>query len=308
MRRAWPALLLPTLLAACGDLPQPFLGRPGALASRLIAQAPPARLAVPTPPAALLGDEAARAWSGDVAKALQDKEVPALQRETGRGDWSLILSAQVKGNAVVPGYEVRDPRGQGQGRVEGAPVPVAAWARGDADTLRTTADAAAPQLADLLNRIQAARLKADPNSLVNRSARLYFSGVSGAPGDGDRALAVQMRAKLANNGIVVQDTPEGADFSLDGHVVTAPGQGGQERVELQWVVQDAQGRERGRVAQLNEVPPAALAPYWGDVAAAVADQAAGGVADVLVRAGATHTAPSQATKSAAAGVAPAIKP
>lgn len=308
MRHACTALLLPALLAACGDLPQPFLGRPGALASRLVDQTPPARLAVPTPPAALLGDEAARTWSSDVAKALQDKEVPALQRETGRGDWSLILSAQMKGNVVVPAYEVRDPKGLGQGSVEGAPVPVAAWARGDADTLKTTADAAAPQLADLLNRIQAARLRADPNSLVNRSARLYFSGVSGAPGDGDRALTAQMRLKLANNGLVVQDTPNGADFAVEGHVAVAPEAGGQERVEIQWVVLDAQGRERGRVAQLNEVPPTALVPYWGDVAAAVADQAAGGVADVLVKAGATHATPPPPSRSAAASVAPSLKP
>ena len=308
MRLAVPVLVLPALLAGCGDLPQPFLGRPGAVASRLVNQAPPARLAVPAPPAALLGDEAAQAWSSDVAKALQDKEVPAMSRDTGRGDWSLILSARVKGNVVVPAYEVRDPRGLGQGSVNGAPVPIAAWARGDADMLKTTADAAAPQVADLLNRIQAARLKADPNSLVNRSARLYLIGVSGAPGDGNTSLAAQMRTKLANDGIVVQDTPDGADFSLEGHVVTAPSQGGQERVEIQWLVQDAQGRERGRVAQLNEVPASALTPYWGDIAAAVADQAAGGVADVLTRAGATHTASSSAPKSATASVAPTVKP
>ncbi len=292
-------LLLPLLLAlplwACGDLPQPFLGRPGATAMRLANEPPPARLAVPAPGSALLGDDAAAVWATDVAKALQDKEVPAIQGNTSRGDWSLVLSAQVRGRTVVPAYEVLDPQGKGQGSVEGAAVPLAAWARSDPATFQTSAETAAPQLADLLNRIQAARLKADPNSLYNRSARLYFTGVTGAPGDGDRALAAQMRKKLADQGIVVQDTPAGADFRLDGKVATAAGTGGQERIEIQWIVQDAQGRERGRVAQLNDVPTKSIAHYWGDVAVAVAEQAAGGVQEVLVKAGATHPGPAHAT-------------
>ncbi len=291
-------VLLPLLLAlplwACGDLPQPFLGRPGATAMRLANQPPPARLAVPTPGSALLGDDAAAVWATDVAKALQVKEVPAIQGKTSRGDWSLVLSAQVRGRTVVPGYEVLDPQGKGQGSVEGTPVPLAAWARSDPATFQTSAETAAPQLADLLNRIQAARLKADPNSLYNRSARLYFTGVTGAPGDGNRALAAQMRRKLADQGIVVQDTPAGADFRLDGKVATAAGAGGQERIEIQWIVQDAQGRERGRVAQLNDVPTESIAHYWGDVAVAVAEQAAGGVKEVLVKAGATHPGPAHA--------------
>ena len=140
----------------------------------------------------------------------------------------------------------------------------------------------------------AARLKADPNSLVNRSARLYFTGVTGAPGDGNRALAAQMRGKLADQGIVVQDTPIGADFRLDGKVATAPSAGGQERIEIQWIVQDAQGRERGRVAQLNEISAESISHYWGDVAVAVAEQAAGGVKEVLAQAGATHSGPARA--------------
>ncbi len=295
------SLLLALPLSACGDLPQPFLGRPGATAMRLANEPPPARLAVPTPGSALLGDDAAAVWASDVAKALQDKEVPAIQGNTSRGDWSLVLSAQTRGRTVVPAYEVLDPQGKGQGSVEGTPVPLAAWARSDPATFQTSAEAAAPQLADLLNRIQAARLKADPNSLVNRSARLYFTGVTGAPGDGNHALAAQMRGKLADQGIVVQDTQTGADFRLDGKVTTAPATGGQERIEIQWLVQDAQGRERGRVAQLNDVPTESIAHYWGDVAVAVAEQAAGGVKEVLVKAGATHPGPAHAAAPSRGG-------
>ena len=56
------------------------------------------------------------------------------------------------------------------------------------------------------------------------------------------------------------------------------------RVELQWIVSDSAG-ERGRIVQLNEVPPRTINPYWGDVAIAVAEQVAGGVREVIVNAG-----------------------
>lgn len=284
MRRV--ILLLPVILAACGDLPQPFLGHPGYTAERLASEPPPARLDVPIPRSSLLGDNAARAWAGDMARALRVQAVPAVPRANSKGDWSLHLSAQMQGASVVPGYEIRDPDGKPQGDVDGAPVPLAAWAGGDPAVLQSVAATAAPKITDLLTRIQAARLRADPNSLFNRPARVYFSGVTGAPGDGDTSLAHQMRLKLADQGVVVQDTPRAADFALSGTVLTAPAAKGMERVEIRWNVRDAAGHDRGQVAQLNQVPAASISRFWGDVSVAVAAQAAGGVREVLAQAGA----------------------
>ena len=51
-------LLLPLLFAACGDLPEPFLGNPGENGRRL-AQPPTPRLAVPPPANALLPSDGA---------------------------------------------------------------------------------------------------------------------------------------------------------------------------------------------------------------------------------------------------------
>ena len=61
-RRWIPAALclaLPLLLTACGDLPEPFLGNPGATARRL-AQPPTPRLAVPPMGNMLLPDAASQ--------------------------------------------------------------------------------------------------------------------------------------------------------------------------------------------------------------------------------------------------------
>jgi hypothetical protein len=51
------------------------------------------------------------------------------------------------------------------------------------------------------------------------------------------------------------------------------------------------GEDLGRVLQLNEVPAGSLNGLWGDVALVVAEEAAGGVRDVIANAGGLTPAP-----------------
>jgi hypothetical protein len=278
--RGTAVLALLGLLAACGSLPRPFEGNPGANATRL-AQPPPSRLAVLPPDGALLTDEGGHALAEALAKALLDKEVPATAEPAMRSDWKLVITAETRGHMVVPFYGVKNPAGVDQGSAEGPPVGAAAWAAADSATMNQVAQDAAPKLATLLTNIEAARQESDPNSLLNRPARVAFSGVTGAPGDGDRSLAMQMRTELPKLGQVLQETTEGADFTLAGVVATTPVAGDQVRVEIEWIVTDAHGKEAGKVTQLNNVPRGTLDGYWGDVAAVVAKEAAGGVRDVI---------------------------
>jgi hypothetical protein len=74
--------------------------------------------------------------------------------------------------------------------------------------------------------------------------------------------------------------------------------GQQERVEIQWIIKDAKGNERGRVVQLNVIPAGSLDHYWGDVASVVATEASGGVNDVLKK----QTAPPPPPPAGAAAV------
>ena len=217
----------------------------------------------------------AAAWAGAVADALVAMEIPAVPSGRGNGrDWRLALAAEWRDGAVVPSYAVLNPAGERQGVSEGQPIAMQAWAEASPATLQRAAADAAPGVASLLSRIEAARRQSDPNSLVNRPARIAFSGVTGAPGDGNASLPAQMRTRLAGLGMVVQDTAKDADFSLVGEVRLAPGSKGAQRVEIQWIVEDATGTERGRILQLNEVPPGTLDRHWGDVAVVVAEEAA----------------------------------
>lgn len=277
-----PTLLALLLLSGCGALPQPFFGNPGRDGSRLAAP-PPSRLAVPTPSQSLLSDAGSDAWADRVATALSSRALPASHVSARPGDWTLALSAELQAGQVIPTYAIRDSTGAEQGAERGAPIPAAAWSQNDPAVLQAAADQVAPAIDALLTHIDAARLHSDPNSLQNRPARVFVAGVSGAPGDGNRSLATQIKLKLGNYGIVVQNSAGGADYRLHCEVATAPAPGNETRVELQWIVEDARG-ERGKVVQLNDVPSAIVTSYWGDVAVVAADQAAGGIKDILFNA------------------------
>jgi hypothetical protein len=276
------ALLLCLSLAACGDLPEPFLGNPGATARRL-AQPLTALLAVPPGTDTLLPDAANQELAQQIATALQATEVPALVRAPEKSDWRVIIRAEHDGDSIRPLFSVQDPQGKEEGSAEGEKVSLKAWANADPVLLKQVAAEAAPRIGAVLTSIRIARDKADPHSLYNRPAKVLVSEVTGAPGDGDQSLTQQMRARLAVLGPVVLTTPTGADFVVQGQVKVVPIAKQQERVEIQWIVKTGSGDERGRVVQLNEIPAGTLDHYWGDVAVVVAAEASNGVNDVILR-------------------------
>jgi hypothetical protein len=274
-----PSLTL-FLVAGCGDLPQPFAGRPGANALRL-ATPPPARLVVPSPSNALLGNAEADRFAHETVNALVTNEVPAFATAAEPGDWQLRMTASLQGSEVQPHFTVLDAGGHTKGDVNGDPVPASLWSQGDPETLHKEAVAAAPQIVGLLRSVDAAAKQSDPNSLYNRPARIYLAGVTGAPGDGDRSLTMELRQKLPDTGDMLTSKPRDADFIVRGLVKITDLPSHQQQVEIHWIVTDSNGKEAGDVAQGHDIEHGALDHYWADIAVAVASEAAGGVHEVI---------------------------
>jgi len=280
-RRGLATLLgLAALLAGCGELPRPFEGNPGRM-GRLLAMPPPARLAVGVPDGALLPDASVALFRNDVASALSDGDVPAVDAPAQRGDWRLALGADLQAGRVVPHFTVIDPVGKSRGSIDGAPVDPGQWSAGTPATLRQVAAAAAAPVSTLLTSIEARRQMSDPNSLLNRPARVAVLSVTGAPGDGDHALQRKMRDQLPGHGETVQDAAAGADFTVTGHVKVTPTGPDDGTVEVTWVVNDARGKQAGVVAQVHDEKLALIGGYWGELATAVCTEAAGGVHEVI---------------------------
>ena len=278
MMRIVVTLLALLGLAACGELPRPFAGNLGGEAQHL-AEPPPVRLIVPVPRNIFLPEGPSADLARVLAENLLDVEVPAAIGVPKRGDWRLVIEADHRGSDVVPTYRVIDPAGEQRGITEGLPVPTELWVNNP--PLRRISGEATPRVVSLLNRIEAARRQSDPNSLQNRAPRLLVTEVTGAPGDGNVTLARLVKVELVKAGQELQDEAKGADFTLTAQVSVVPAGAGKQRVEIQWIINDAKGSEAGRVVQLNEIPAGMLDRYWGDVALVVAKEAAGGVRDVI---------------------------
>ena len=274
--------LLPLLLSACGDLPAPFLGNPGATARRLAVPVSP-MLAIPPPKDALLGAQAREDFATLLALSLVKEEVPTLARAPREHDWRLAITATQQGDKVIPRYAVLDPAGKEQGAIDGVPLPAATWAAGAPADLARAVEDGVPRIMALMPSIRATRDRTDPTALVNRIPMVYIPEVAGAPGDGNGALTRLLRAEMRQIGPLVQVTPDGADFTVKGVVTMAALPAGQQRVEIVWTVTRPSGVVVGKVSQINSIRAGSLSQYWGDVAVAVTKEAAGGVQRVVER-------------------------
>ena len=288
-------LVLP---AACGDLPQPFRGRPGGLAAEL-AQPPGYRVAVPRPGIpALLDSAAGERMAEALAEALRGNDVQAAAVDPLPLDWRLTMEANQDGRGVTPRFLLTDANGRDQGSVAGRSVPVAAWSAARAETLTAAARQVAPRLAELLLRAEAARRGSTPEALAGTAPRVYLASVRGAPGDGNTALADRVRGALNQRGMLVQDNAVAAGFSVAAEVQMSAGRSpGEQVVELVWTILRRDGEDLGRVVQINAVPARSLDRAWGDVAYAAAAEAAGGIRDVIRNAGGFPTPPEGATRA-----------
>jgi len=107
--------------------------------------------------------------------------------------------------------------------------------------------------------------------------------LSGAPGDGNSALAAALQSELARNGINSAGQASSA-YRVEGVVKVGAASDGKQPIQIDWNVKDPQGKRLGTVTQKNEVAAGSLDGSWGKTADAAAAAAAQGIMKLIPKA------------------------
>lgn len=219
-----------------------------------------------------------------MASALQEREIAASDKTASIGSYVLVGRIQEmapsQGNAaLVVLWELRDPSGQRMGeRAERADAAADDWDAGSEDAVARLASASAAQVAALLED------EAPSEAEVGGRTRLAIGAITGAPGDGDRALVTSITETLKKQDLAIVSDPQAkADLVLDADVAVAKPKDGKQNVKIVWHVRRKDGGEIGTVGQENDVPAGLLDGAWGDVAYMVAVSAQDGIMELVAR-------------------------
>ncbi len=110
-----------------------------------------------------------------------------------------------------------------------------------------------------------------------RISTVAVTGVSGAPGKGNRELAAALRKVLKRAGWPVYRRPRRDSMSIAGKVEMSPKRKGGQRVRIVWTVKSPSGRVLGVIRQENTVEPGSLDAGFGPAAGVIAEAAAEGI-------------------------------
>jgi hypothetical protein len=115
---------------------------------------------------------------------------------------------------------------------------------------------------------------------ITRPAVAIVPVVTGAPGDGNAALAAALARELSSSSATLVDA-KGAPLRIEGRVVVGAPKDGKQPITIDWRVRDTEGRALGTVSQKNDIPQGSLDGEWGRTADAAAAAAAQGIIKLI---------------------------
>ena len=232
------------------------------------------------------GGDKAEALRKRVMTILRTHDVPALAESSASIAWVLQGQAafitrddghgkdQISGTIV---WQLIDANGQARAKFA---TPLAGYEDTIADSLfGPMADQIAAQVDAALAGPAPQIGEAAPVAHVLPQAMV--AQVTGAPGDGNTALAKSLVALLPLKGIKVAAKKEDAAWRIEGKIKVTVKSEAEDLVSLNWRVLDAEGKELGTIRQENAVPHQRLNGPWKEIAAFAAEAAAEGISQLI---------------------------
>jgi hypothetical protein len=262
-------------LAGCGNLPRPFQPDDKEIENPLLVMADRAGVVVTRPVG--MPEPVDEEFAEDLAGALRARDVVAHTSEGNRaspvlsgwlvpgpgGTTRLKLEIAQPGGAVVAGHEVEiDPRDFAPGT--------------DPRRRKVIATTAAQSLS--------AYLQPDAALALPDAPPVFISRVAGAPGDSGRILERALDYSLRRAKVTMADAPGGRALTVAGRVGFQDKPRDMVALEVEWQVVGPNGAPVGSLKQQNEIAAAVLTRAWPEIASAIADNAAEGIAEIVNRA------------------------
>lgn len=127
-----------------------------------------------------------------------------------------------------------------------------------------------------------ARGKNDQATAKSRFA-LHVGKVKGALDKVTDPLVHAMEVALKKRNFRIADPLDGAGLVIAGAIELGPENTEPRSIRITWAVLDADGKELGKVTQQNAIPRQLLENNWNTLAIVIAENAAGGVGDLVVQ-------------------------
>ncbi|HWK44140.1 MAG TPA: hypothetical protein VNT30_05455 [Stellaceae bacterium] len=272
------------LMAACQPLPHPLAGPTPPQATAILTLpdsvgvvVPPVRNAPPAPSAAL---------SAAVADAFRKADIPASTTTGNRR--SLRLIGDASGTAVTGDqaairiqWNLVDADGKTVGSdLQQRTMTATDWAQATPEMLAGMAQGEVAVLSAMVQGTAPVEVKP--------VHRVVVRPVTGAPGDGAKSLTRAIAFALQKVSIDVipagASTPTDGVLAVQGDVLVEAARPGQQHVVITWSVLRPDGSVAGQVKQDNTIPQGSLDGIWGEIALAIGNAAADGIAEVVNRA------------------------
>lgn len=267
--RLLPALALLLLVAACGEMPQPF--RHEGL-NPSVAPPGPRSVMVRAPDDGPSG----AGLAGAIVKRLAEQDIPASTRSATAGSWVLAAEPEGRGATLALRWLLAPPDGEPPASFTQT-LPAGVWEKAGAATLNRMADEVVAHFGPALHGVDPDAPAAPPP----RVPVVRIEPLAGLPGDGNTALAGAMRRILDRMGMRLVEDDAQADFRVQGRISITADAGGQDLLAASWTVISPAGEELGTANQQGPVPKGRLNGVWGSLAGDIAAGGADGVAQIL---------------------------